>query len=70
MTLISAIRTRLESLAAQALTTADVLADVDRIDLSGDELSRLLCVLDGIALRLDRVAGKLAGGVDPARLPG
>jgi hypothetical protein len=70
MTLISAIRTRLESLAAQALTTADVLADVDRIDLSGDELARLLGVLDGIALRLDRVAGKLAGGVDPARLPG
>jgi hypothetical protein len=70
MTLISAIRTRLESLAAQALTTADVLAEVDRIDLSGDELARLLGVLDGIALRLDRVAGKLAGGVDPARLPG
>jgi hypothetical protein len=70
MTLISAIRSRLESLAAQALTTADVLADVDRLDLSGDELARLLGVLDGIALRLDRVAGKLAGGVDPARLPG
>ncbi len=70
MTLISAIRSRLESLAAQALTTADVLADVDRLDLSGDELARLLGVLDGVALRLDRVAGKLAGGVDPARLPG
>jgi hypothetical protein len=70
MTLISAIRSRLETLAAQALTTADVLADVERLDLSGDELARLLGVLDGIALRLDRVAGKLAGAVDPARLPG
>ncbi len=70
MTLISAIRNRLESLAAQALTTADVLADVDRLDLSGDELARLLGVLDGLALRLDRVTGELAGGMDPTRLPG
>ncbi len=68
MTLLNAIRNRLESLAAQALTTADVLADVDRLDLDGDELARLLGVLDGLALRLDRVAGKLAGGVDPTRM--
>jgi hypothetical protein len=68
MTLLNAIRNRLESLAAQALTTADVLADVDRLDLAGDELARLLGVLDGLALRLDRVAGKLAGGVDPTRM--
>jgi hypothetical protein len=70
MTLLSAIRSRLESLAAQSLTTADVLADLDGLDLPGDELARILSILDGLALRLDRVAGKLAGGVDPTRLQG
>jgi hypothetical protein len=48
----------------------DVLQDLQDLDLDAEALTRLLVVLDRLALRLDVAAGRLGAGVDPVRLCG
>jgi hypothetical protein len=42
----------------------------EALDLDADETAALLLTLDPLALRLERVTDRLAGGVDPGELAG
>jgi hypothetical protein len=68
MTLTHALRDRLDQLATQAQTAAELLEQAEALDLDPDEQAAVLLALDALALRLEHVTDRLARGVDPARL--
>lgn len=68
MTLTHAIRNRLDQLATQAHTAAELLELAGTLDLDPDEAAAVLLTLDALALRLERVTDRLAAGVDPLAL--
>jgi hypothetical protein len=68
--LIPAIRERLLSIATQAATAADALADAEAIDLDPHALADMLLRLDSVAARVSGICDRLAGALGPARIAG
>jgi hypothetical protein len=67
---LALIRDRLSTIATQAATSADALADGACLDLDAHALADLLFSLDALAARVGRICDRLASALDPARIAG
>jgi hypothetical protein len=64
-TTVEAIRSRLDAIASQAQTAADVLADDPAIDMPQTALAAILAELVSLDGRLDLALDRLADALDP-----